>query len=165
MAQQFEVCDVAGAVRVYCNTYPGLTGAGNPLASGVHLGRVRSPAKGAVASLRVLTPRELTDISDDARVSFAVTAVGSERGARETAEYAARALARALLQLANDGPVDVTTRRGETVRLLVAGDVAGPSEGGDLGGEFTMLVDATVRCQDRTGAFGAGPFGDGPFGG
>ena len=144
-----EVTDVRGAVRSYLTAYPGLTGAGNPLAAGVHLGRVRSPSKGAIAGVEV-GRRDLSDISDDARLTFRISAVGGEQGPLELVDYAAGALIRAIVAL-QDGQQVVQTRRGEWVRLLIAGDVAGPTDAGDYGGEISVVVDALFRCQTATG--------------
>jgi hypothetical protein len=161
-----EAVDVEGAVRVYVNTYPGLTGDGNPLANGVHIGKARSPARGAIAELEAIGPRALTDISDDARVTFRVHAVGSERGAREVAEYAARKLAEAVLALSG-AQVAVQTRQGEWVRLIVAGRSAGPTFTGDVNGRCTYTFDATFVCQavsSDSPLYGAGLYGAGLYG-
>jgi hypothetical protein len=143
---QIATVDVEGAVRSYVMAYPGLTGAGNPLAGGVHLQRRRSPSRGAVADMQVVPPVTLDDTTHTARVTFAVRAVGSEDGARYQALTACRRLAEAVLALSGRAVV-VTTGMGEQVRLIVAGESAGPTFGGDQGGECTYLFDATFRCQ------------------
>lgn len=159
-----ELVDVEGAVRSWLTGYPGLTGAGGALVAGVHLGQPRSPAKGAVAGMTLVGPRSLSDVSDDARVSFRVQAVGSERGVRELVGSAMRALIRAVLALQDGGRV-VQTRRGDWVRLLVAGDTTGPIDGGDYGGEYSQVFDALFRCQATSIPYGAGVYGAGPYGG
>jgi hypothetical protein len=141
-----DVVDIEGAMRTYLTSYPGLCGAGNPVLNGVHMGQVRSPSRGAVAQQTLIAPRTTDDTTDDARFTYSVRAVGSEQGAREVAEHAARALARALHALDGNN-VTVTTRRGEQIKLLVAGSVAGPTSAGDLGGECAYRVDVTVRAQ------------------
>lgn len=143
---QIAAVDVEGAVRAYVNAYPGLCGAGNPLANGVHIGKARSSSRGAIGEIELISPRTIDDITDTATVSFAIKAVGSERGAREVAELACRKLAEAVRALSG-APVIVTTGRGDQVKLLVAGDSQGPTFGGDIGGEATYLFDATFRCQ------------------
>jgi hypothetical protein len=142
---QILLVDAEGAVKVYLNTYPGLTGSGNPLANGIHLGKARSPSKGAIGELQA-GPRTPNDISDDVRIQFRVKAVGSEGGARALAERACRKLAEAILALTGTG-VTVTTSQGDLVRLLVAGDPQGPTFTGDVGGEATYTFDALIRCQ------------------
>lgn len=138
--------DVEGAVRAYVNGFPGLCGAGNPLANGVHIGVGRSPSRGAVAELEVIPPVTVDDTTHDARVTFRVRAVGSESGARLLAGTAARKLLDAVLALSG-AEVIVTTAAGEQVRILVAGQSAGPTYGGNLGGEAAYVCDATFRCQ------------------
>ena len=141
-----DVVDVEGAMRAYLQAYPGLTGIGNPITNGIHMADVRSPGQGTIAQQTLLSPRSTDDTSDDARLSYRVRAVGSENGTRQVAEYAARRLATALHALSGT-EVDVTTKRGDRIRLLVAGNVQGPTWGGDLGGEAHYLVDVTVRAQ------------------
>lgn len=146
MTPQIATVDVEGAVRAYLTAYPGLTGAGNPLAGGVHFKRDRSPNRGAVATMEVIPPVTVDDTTHTARVAFAVRAVGSEDGARYQALTACRRLAEAVLALSGSSVV-VTTGMGEQVRLIVAGDSAGPTFAGDQGGEVTYSFDATFRCQ------------------
>lgn len=142
---QILLVDAEGAAKVYLHSYPGLCGAGNPLANGIHLGKARSPSKGAIGELQV-SSRTPTDISDDVRIQVRVKAVGSEGGARALAERACRKVAEAILALTGSG-VTVTTSQGDLVRLLVAGDPQGPVFTGDLGGEATYTFDALIRCQ------------------
>ena len=146
---QIETVDVEGAVRAYVNAYPGLTGAGNPLPSGVHLRKGRSPSKGAVADMELIPPVTIDDATHTARISFRVRAIGSEDGARYQAMNACRRLAEAVLALSGL-PAVVTTGMGEHVRLIVAGQSAGPTFGGDQGGESTYIFDATFMCQPAT---------------
>ena len=141
-----DVVDIEGAMRSYLEAYPGLTGVGNPITNGVHISDVRSPARGTIVQQTLISPRSTDDTTDDARLSYRVRSVGSENGSREVAGYAARRLAMALHALSG-AKVDVTTKRGERIRLLVAGDVQGPTWGGNLGGESHYLVDVTVRAQ------------------
>ena len=141
-----DVVDVEGAMRAYLHAYPGLVGLGNPITNGIHISDVRSPAKGVIVQQTLISPRSTDDTTDDARLSYRVRAVGGERAPREVAEYAARRLATALHALSGT-EVDVTTKRGERVRLLIAGGIQGPTWGGDLGGEAHYLVDVTVRAQ------------------
>lgn len=143
---QIEAVDVEGAVRTYLTSYPGLTGTGTPLAGGVHIGKPRIPATGAIAEMEVTTPRRLDDTTDDARIAFRVIAAGSEQRAREIAETACRALAVAVRAL-DGAPVVVQTRRGAWVRLLMAGESSGPTFGGESGGTALYLFDATFSCQ------------------
>lgn len=143
---QIAAVDQEGAMLAYLNGYPGLTGPGNPVANGFHLGKVRSPSNGAVGGLQVSGARTLDDISDTARVQIVVKAVGSEAGARSAAEYGCRKTAEAVRALSG-APVVVTTRRGELVKLLVAGDSQGPTFTGDVGGEATYTFDAALMCQ------------------
>lgn len=162
-----ELVDASGAVRAYLASYPGLMGPGGAIVSGLHPGKPnpkRSPSAGAIAGMEVTGPRSLSDVSDDFRVLFTVGAVGGEQGPRELVEAAVRALARAVLAL-QDGQAVVQTRRGEWVRLLVAGDPAGPTEAGDLGGEFSMVLDVLFRAQESGAPYGAGAYGAGPYGG
>jgi hypothetical protein len=141
-----DVVDIEGAMRVYLNGYPGLVGAGNPVTNGVHIAAVRSPSRGVIVQQTLITPRTTDDTTDDARLTYQVRAVGSEQGAREVAELAARRLATALHALDGNG-VTVTTRRGDHIKLIVAGSVAGPTFAGDLGGEVQYRVDVSVRAQ------------------
>ena len=115
--------------------------------------------------MTLVGPRSLTDISDDARISFRVKAVGGELGPRELVGAAMRALIRAVLSLQDAGSQLVQTRRSDIVRLLVAGDTSGPIDGGDYGGEYSQVFDATFRAQDATGTYGTGTYGAGPYGG
>jgi hypothetical protein len=141
-----QAVDVEGAILAYLNAYPGLTGAGNPVANGFHLGKPRSPSTGAIGSLQASGTRTLDDISDTARVQLVVKAVGSEGGARSAAEYGCRKAAESIRALTGAAVV-VTTRRGELVKLLVAGESQGPTFTGDLGGEASYTFDAPVMCQ------------------
>lgn len=143
---QIETVDVEGAVRAYLLAYPGLCGEGNPVLNGFILGKARSPSRGAIGELEAITPRTLDDATDTARVALHLKAVGSEEGARLVAGLAARRTVEAILALAGL-PAVVQTKGGEWVRLLVAADSAGPTFGGDVGGEVTYLVDATFMCQ------------------
>lgn len=137
--------DAEGAAAVWAKALPGLVGRGNPLAQGVHLSARRSPGEGAVAILAVIGRDATSDVSDDARLSFAVSGIGTG-GGRRVAEKAARALAEQLAALQRT-PVTVTTPDGAAVRLLGADLISGPTYAGDLGGEVTYRVDATLRCQ------------------
>lgn len=137
--------DVEGACAAWATALPTLVGKGNPLAQGVHLSARRSPGEGAVAILEVIGRDGVSDVSDDARLSFAVSGIGTG-GGRRVAEKAARALAEALAALQR-APVTVTTADGDAVRLLGADLISGPTLAGDLGGEITYRVDATMRCQ------------------
>jgi hypothetical protein len=141
-----QIVDQEGAVLAYLNGYPGLTGPGNPVPNGFHLGKPRSPASGAIGGLQVSGPRTLDDISDTARVQILVKAVGSEGGARSAAEFGCRKAAEAIRALTGAAVV-VTTRRGELVKFLVAGDSQGPTFTGDIGGEATYQFDAALMCQ------------------
>jgi hypothetical protein len=143
---QIEAVDVEGAIRAYITSYPGLTGTGNPLSGGVHLGKPRLPAEGAIGEMQIITPRRLDDIEDTARVSFRVTAVGEQGRAREVAERGCRALVEAIRAL-DGAPVTVTTRRGDEVKLLFGDDSSGPTFGGESGGSSTYLCDATFSLQ------------------
>ena len=137
--------DAEAAGAVWAQALPWLVGRGNPLAQGVHLSARRSPGEGAVAILEVIGRDGTSDVSDDARVSFAVSGIGTG-GGRRVAERGARALAEALAALQR-APVTVTTPGGDTVRILGADLISGPTLAGDLGGEVTYRVDATLRCQ------------------
>jgi hypothetical protein len=134
--------DVEGALVAWAKTRPGLTGAGHPLAAGVHLTQVRSPAEGAIAYVEVID-RASDDVADVARVSFTVAAKK-----RATAELGARSLADELDNMADYRPV-VTTSNGEDVALFGAGGILGPAFGGDFGGEVFYRVDADVVAQPR----------------
>jgi hypothetical protein len=134
--------DAEGAVVAWATTHPTLTGAGNPLAAGLHLTEIRSPAEGAVGYLEVVD-RSADDVSDTPRLSAVI--VSKSRG---VAEAAARAYAEALDDLVRTRPT-VTTSRGEAVRIYAVGDVAGPSFAGDFGGEVAYRVDATFVLQPR----------------
>lgn len=144
---EVRYCDAAGAMRVWVNTRPGLTGKGNPLANGVQLGQVRSASSGAVASCQEITPRVTGDDFDDVRLSFEVRAVGSEAGARASAEQACRALANAVTTGLRGNPAAVTTAQGEAVRLLYSHSPQGPTFSGDVGGEVLYRFDITIRTQ------------------
>jgi hypothetical protein len=134
--------DIEGAVRAYLTAYEGLVGSGCPL-NGVHIGHARAQAVGAVTELKVAGPRRLDDITDDARIQTLTRATG--RAAREVADAGARALLEAVLALSG-AHVLVTTRRGQTVRLLAAGDSDGPTLAGENGSEVVFGVDFTVRA-------------------
>lgn len=142
---QIEAVDVEGAVRAYLTGVPGLCGAGNPVRAGFHLGNPRSPSAGVIGGIEVGTPRTVDDTVDTARVTVRLRAVGSEDGARGTCETAARATANALNALNGVGAV-VTTARGDAVRVVTV-QAGGPAIVGDVGGEVTYAVDATVVCQ------------------
>lgn len=157
-----DAVDVEGAMKAYLSGYPGLTGSGNPLAGGVHLGHPRLPASGAIAEFQVASPRTLDDISDTARIQVRVRAAG--KAARTTAEAGCRAVALAVLALC--GPqVVVVTGRGDIVKLLVAAQSNGPTMIGDPGGEVVYGFDFSVRAQNLNGTYGAGAYGAGPYGG
>lgn len=137
--------DAEAAVRAWANAVPGLAGPGNPLLNGTHIGQVRSPSEGAIATIELIGPRTTDDVTDDARVAFVVSAIG-KGGGRRAAQRGAAALAEALLVL-HRAPVIVTLEDGVTVRLVGADNVQGPTYAGDLGGEQLYRVDATMRCQ------------------
>lgn len=132
-------------MRAYLHAVPGLTGKGNPLANGVHLQDVRSPSSGAIAQQTLIGPTAVDDAVHSARLSYEVSAVGSEDGAIAEAGRAARALASALHALRT--PRTVTTRAGELVRLLTTGDVSGPVQSGQVGNRAFYTVEATVLAQ------------------
>jgi len=143
----YAVVDAAGAAKALVEGFTGLTGRGNPLTNGVHLSRdVRSSHQGPVASVEEIPPRVVDDGWDDARVSFAVRAVGSEEGARWAAGEAARQLLTRLLAV-GPWPVDVTVKDGARVRVLRPHSPEGPTLTGDNGGQVTYRVDITLRCQ------------------
>ena len=148
MAVETRVVDAAGALRAWVNAQTDLVGKGKPLANGVHLSRPRSTSQGAIGWVQEITPSIVTDGYHDARLSFEVTAVGSEEGARGSALTACKALANTVL----DGirrPATVTTGLGEDVRLLWADpeSAQGPSFSGDVTGEALYRWDVTIRCQ------------------
>jgi hypothetical protein len=128
--------DAEGAVIAWAQSFPGLTGRGNPLSAGLHVTEIRSPAEGAVGYVEVVD-RSGDDVSDTPRVSVAVLAKS-----RGVAELAARAYGNALDRLTGYAPT-VTTARGERVKIWGAGDVAGPTYSGDVGGEHSYRVDCT----------------------
>jgi hypothetical protein len=132
--------DAEGAVIAWAAAHPTLTGRGNPLAAGLHVTEVRSPAEGAVGYIAVID-RSADDVADAPRVSVEILA--KHRG---VAELAARAYADALDKVATTRPT-VTTARGEAVKILAVGDVAGPTYAGDFGGEHAYRVDATFILQ------------------
>jgi len=159
-----EYIDAEGAILTYLMTYPGLTGTGNPLARGVIIGKPHVPSTGAIAEMSLISPRRADDTTDDARASFRVHAAGGEQRAREVAEYACRHLAMACRALTGTNVI-VQTRRGEWVRLLVAGESAGPTFGGEFGGEAVYLFDCLFRAMPSGAPYGAGSYGAGPYGG
>jgi hypothetical protein len=134
--------DAEGAIVAWATAHPTLTGAGNPLAAGLHMNEVRSPAEGAIGYLEILD-RSADDVADLPRVSAVIASKS-----RGVAEAAARAYADALQGLVRTRPL-VTTSRGEHVAIQAAGDIAGPSYGGDFGGEHAYRVDATFVLQPR----------------
>jgi len=140
-----EWVDAEAAIRVWANSRPGLTGLGNPLPNGVRLNAPRSSSDGATAVLTLVSPRRADDVTDDARASFRVSAVGRDGGGRLAAERAARALANELGRFA--GSVVVVCPSGDRVKIVAAGDVQGPILSGDLGGEVAYSLDATFRLQ------------------
>lgn len=142
---QVVIVDIEGAAKAFINGVLGLTGPGMPLAAGAHIGRLRSPSRGAIASVELLSPRTPDDVADTARVSFAVSAVGSGGAGRQAARIGCEALARAVLALQGD-PVTVQTQGGP-VRLLAASDPQGPTWTGDQGGEATYRLDVTLTAQ------------------
>lgn len=144
---EVRVVDGAGALRAWVNTRPGLTGKGNPLPNGVHLSEVRAPASGPIASCVEIAPRDVDEAWDDVRLSFAVKSVGSEEGARRSAEAAARALANAVTTGLRGNPAVVTLPSGDVVRVLIAHSPQGPTMTGNVGGQVTYTFDATFRCQ------------------
>lgn len=140
------VVDGAGVARAVVNGLPGLTGKGNPLANGVHLGKARSNHTGAIATAEEIPPRQTTDISDECRISFTLFAVGSEAGARRVAERASREMLNHLLS-PTTWPRIVTMHDDSRVLVLWAHSPEGPTFSGDLGGEIAYRVDITFRCQ------------------
>lgn len=128
--------DAEGALIAWAAGHPYLTGKGNPLAHGLHVTELRSPAEGAVGYVEVLD-RSADEVSDSARVSVMI--VAKSRG---VAELAARVYADAVSKLTGYAPT-VTTGRGELVQIWGAGDMAGPAYSGDFGGEHAYRVDAT----------------------
>lgn len=138
------IVDVEGAMVAWIKGVAGLTGAGNPLPNGIHFG-ARSPSRGCWANVQVLAPRNPDDVSDLARVSFSVKAVGSgaDQGPRWAAQRAANALARVVGNV--HAPVVVTTKMGDVITIWGTGELAGPTWAGDGDGEATYLVDITVR--------------------
>jgi hypothetical protein len=46
--------DAEGAVIAWAQSFPGLTGRGNPLSAGLHVTEIRSPAEGAVGYVEVV---------------------------------------------------------------------------------------------------------------
>jgi hypothetical protein len=139
------IVDIEGAARAFVAGVPGLTGPGAPLANGAHIGRPRSPARGAIAAVELLAPRTPDDIADTARISFAVSAVGAGSAGRQAARIGCEALARAVLSL-QGAPVVVQTLGGP-VRILAASDPQGPTWTGDQGGEATYRLDVTFTAQ------------------
>lgn len=135
--------DVEGAVLAWAASVPSLTGAGNPVAAGMHVSpQVRSPSEGAVGYVEVVD-RSTDDAGDSCRVSAVF--LSRRRG---PAEAAARAYANALPRITGVAPV-VVTGRGDAVKIWVAGDAAGPTFAGDLGGEVAYRVDATFVVAPR----------------
>jgi hypothetical protein len=141
--------DGPGVAKALINGTAGLTGKGAPLANGVVLSEVRSSSQGAIATVAEIPPRVTWDAYDDVRLSFTVSSVGSEEGARGQAELAARSLAETLLGLQNGPPVTVTTRRGDVVVVRTTHSLEGPTLAGDIRGRLTYRVDATLRCQPQ----------------
>lgn len=130
--------DAEGALLAWAVAHPTLTGRGNPLAAGLHINEVRSPAEGAIGYFEVSADRSTDDVADVPRVSFEIRS-----RSRSVAERAARGLAEALAALTT-APPTVTTVRGDRVRILGAGDVTGPIYAGDLSGEHAYRLDATI---------------------
>lgn len=143
-----EAVDVEGAVKAYLAGYPGLTGPGNPLAGGIHLGHPRLPAVGAIGEIRSGPSRAIDDTWDQARIEVYVRAAG--KAARSVAESGCRAVAVALLAVCGPQPV-VQTARGDWVKILRIGNGSGPSIAGDLGSEVVYVFDCDVQCQPATG--------------
>lgn len=129
--------DAEGALMAWAASHPTLTGRGHPLAAGLHVHEVRSPAEGAVGYLEVLD-RGADEDADRPRVAFEIRSK-----VRGVAETGARALAAELDGIVRDGPV-VTTSRGERVKLWAAGDITGPTYAGDFSGEHGYRLDATL---------------------
>lgn len=147
------VVDALGAARAYLNTVAGLAGPGAPLTNGVHLQEVRSPSSGTWARVELAPGRSIDEEGawDMARVSVLVKARGSEAGAHAQVTWAANNVAEALIAL-NGTPTTVTidargTVPGQTVRILGAHSIDGPTQAGEIGGEVSMRVDATLRMQ------------------
>lgn len=143
-----ETVDAEGAVRAYLATVAGLTGPGGAIAAGVHQSPGRSPARGAVAEFDV-SSRTPDDTEDEFRVSFRIKAIGGAAGAKAQAQLGGRRLVEALGEMSGNGVV-VQTALGEWVRILTTADISGPAWTGDVGGESTYTVDATLCCQPAT---------------
>jgi hypothetical protein len=134
--------DAEGALIAWAAADNTLTGRGNPIAAGLHITDVHSPAEGAIGYVEVLS-RTTDDVADMARVS--VTVMARKRG---VAEAGARAFAERLHRIVRTAPT-VTTSRGDRVKLWAAGDIAGPAFAGEFGGEVGYRVDATLALQPQ----------------
>lgn len=134
--------DAEGAVLAWAAAHPTLTGRGNPLAAGLHVTEIRSPAEGAIGYVEVVR-RTADDVADLPVVSAVIAA--KSRGVAETA---ARAYADALYVLVS-APATVTTSRGDAVKMYAAGGIAGPTYSGSYGGEHAYRVDATLVIQPQ----------------
>lgn len=134
--------DAESLVRVWVRAVPGLVGPSSPLI-GVHLvDDARSPQRGAIASLRVGSPRTVDLLGDHAVINWEVKAGGAETGSKAGAHAGAVALAAALRGVEESGPVLVTDR-GVTGQLWVD-EVTGPTWVGAPGGQATYRVDSQV---------------------
>lgn len=144
-----EVVDIEGAVLAYLRSYPGLTGPTDPLSGGVHMSAPKIPSTGAIGHLGSVVQRRVDDIVDTCVLTFTVQATGGEQRAREVAEAGARALAMACRALTG-AQVVVQTRRGDWVRLLIAGDSTGPTFTGEAGGQAVYSLTCTFLAQPAT---------------
>lgn len=139
--------DAEGVVLAWVRALPGLTGKGNPIAAGVHLGKPRSPQSGAIAGLFVgPSTVDAGGLGHRAPVTFEVKAIGGQEGARKQASKAGIALASACRQL-QGAPVPVSIDEG-TVWIRFAEEVQGPLHVGDVGGEMTYRVSTAFTLSD-----------------
>ena len=129
------------AVRAWVNTYPGLAGAGNPLAMGAFLRSQRSPASGAYAVLTSLPAQGAAAVAEDGAVSTVRVGALVYAGTVEAAEAAAAAYTSAVESLTGK-PAPM----GDSgVVCLVSDNVEGPAyieQPADSGEEHCFSVNA-----------------------
>jgi hypothetical protein len=122
--------DAKAAVKTWVNAHPTLAGAGKPISLGAHHKRLRSPGTGCYAVLTQL-PGSDTVYAQHARISASFYGMTS-RAASDAAVAYANALRGLYVGNVLMG----------TAVCLTAGNISGPLELAEPGGESGFMVDA-----------------------
>ena len=137
--------DLEGLLRTWLNSLTGaggLVGAGNPIAAGVHLRRLRSPFKGSYVMLSsVGTPLPLNEERTTGQLRITASVYGVTK---ESAAAAAYAYLNRLQAIPADRPT--VTLGSVTARLITADGFSGPLYLPDVD-EERYLVDADIWAQ------------------